>query len=167
MCATALAGPWMFAPYKKNLKFRYDIVNLPRGKAGNKAQLLGLPIAISQKTKHPEEAYELLKFLAFSSEAQSLQAKLGIAMPSRKDLAMSEVFMGQPIMPKNINLYMQSMMEHTYTPPMFPFNREVTDAVNSAVELVNLGKMSAEQAMQERKPRIDKIIRKAKQRGKI
>jgi maltose-binding protein MalE len=88
-------------------------------------------------------------------------------MPSRKDLAMSEVFMGQPIMPKHIDLYMKSMMEYTYAPPMFPFNREVTDAVNSAVELVNLGKMSAEQAMKERKPRIEKIIRKAKQRGKI
>lgn len=167
ICATAITGPWAFAAYKKNLKFRYDIVNLPRGKAGNKDELLGLPIAISRYTKHPEEAYELLKFLTYSPEAQSLQAKLGIAMPSRKDLAMSDVFTGQTIMPKHIDLYMKSMMEHTYAPPMFPFNRQVTAAVESAVELVNLGQANAEQAMKDRKPRIDKILRKAKQRGKI
>jgi multiple sugar transport system substrate-binding protein len=165
--ATSLTGPWAFAGYNKDIKFRWDVVNVPRGKAGNKVSLLGLPIAISSKTKHPKEAYELLKFLCYSEEAQTLQAKWGIAMPSRKDLAMSEVFMKQPIMPEHVNLYMQSMLEYTYAQKGYPYSKQVYDTIQSGIELAQLGKMSVKDAMLIKKPIIDKIISKSIRKGEL
>lgn len=167
ICATQITGPWMFAAYKKNVTFPWDIVNLPRGKAGNKACLLGLPISISKQTKHPKEAYELLKFLTYSVEAQSMQAKLGIATPSRQDLALSPVFTGQDIMPAHINLYLKSMLEYTYAPYMYTYTRRVEDQITSSMDLVNLGKITAKEALELKKPLIDKIMRKAIERENL
>ncbi len=164
--AMTLAGPWVFSTYKKNLKFPYDIVNLPRGKAGNKAMLLGLPIAISTKTKHAKEAYDFLKFLTYSKEAQSLQAQLGVGTPSRKDMAMSDIYVKQPINPKHIDLYLKSMMEYTFVPEGFTYSKLVGDQINAAIEYAQLGEMTAKQAMELKKPFIDKIIQKAIERNK-
>ncbi len=167
ICAMALTGAWNFAGYKKNVKFPYDIVNVPKGKYGNKVSLLGLPIAISSKTKHPKEAYELLKYLTYGEEAQTLQAKLGVAMPSRKDLATSDVFMKQPIMPPHINLYMDSMLNYTYAGDAFVDDKQVYDIIDSAIELTNLGKMSVKEAMILKKPLIDKVIQKCINKGEL
>ncbi len=161
ICATAVTGPWMFAAYHKNLKFPYDIVNFPKGKAGKKTALLCLPIAISTKTPYSKEAYELLKFLTYSEEAQSLQAKLGLATPSRKDLAMSDTYKKLEIMPPHVDLYLKSLLEQTYVMGAYTYSLSVEDQVNAALEIAGLGTVSVQQAMELKKPLIDKIIRKA------
>ncbi len=165
--ATSMTGPWIFTGYKRDLKFRYDIVNIPRGKYGNKVSLLGLPIAISKYTKHPKEAYELLKFLTYSDIAQTMQAQMGIGMPSRKDIAMSDVYLKQPVIPEHVNLYMKSMLEYTYVPDSLPYAKQIYDQINAGIELAQLGKMSVKDAMQLKQPIIQKIINKSIKKGEL
>jgi multiple sugar transport system substrate-binding protein len=165
--AMALAGPWMIGHYRKTCDFEWDIINMPCGPAGNKARLLGLPIAISPQTKHPEEAWRLLKFLCYSEEAQTLQAELGIAMPARADIAESDVFIGQPVMPPGIVHYMETMKHDTVVEIAPTYHSHVKRAYEAMMDAVNLRYMEAEEAGQHYQRIVEREIAKAERRGLI
>jgi multiple sugar transport system substrate-binding protein len=165
--AMALAGPWMIGHYKKSCDFEWDIINMPVGSAGNKARLLGLPIAISPKTRHPDEAYRLVKFLCYSEEAQVLQAELGIAMPSRADIAESDAFIGQPIMPPGIVHYLHTMKHDTVVENAPTFHSHVKRAYESMLDAVNLRVMGAREAGEHYQRVVEREIAKAERRGLI
>src|SRR3954462_6230762 len=74
---------WDWAEYAKNVKFKWDIVPVPAGKAGNISPAAYLPIGIGKTTKHPEEAYKLLQFLT-TGKGQDIQAKIISAVPTVK-----------------------------------------------------------------------------------
>lgn len=78
--AMKITGPWDWAEYAKNVKFKWDIVPVPAGKAGNISPAAYLPIGIGKTTKHPEEAYKLLQFLT-TGKGQDIQAKIISAVP--------------------------------------------------------------------------------------
>ena len=72
-------------------KFKWDIVPLPHGKQRASA-IAVVAWSISSATKHPDEAFELLRFLT-GPDGQTSMAKLGLAVPSLKDVAKSDAFM--------------------------------------------------------------------------
>ncbi len=163
--AMTFQGPWMIGWYDEQCDFDWDIVGFPGGKAGPKARLLGLPIAISPKTEHPEEAYRLLKFLTYSQEAQTLQAELGIAMPARRDIADSEAFRGQDVMPPGIVHFIDAMQNDTVVENVFPFYSPVKKAYQSMMDTVNLGEMSPQEAGDHYQTQVEREIAKARRRG--
>ncbi|MDQ0973378.1 multiple sugar transport system substrate-binding protein [Neobacillus niacini] len=81
--AMKITGPWDWAEYNKNAKFKWDIVPIPAGKAGNISPAAYLPIGIGKNTKHPEEAFKLLEFLT-TGKGQDIQAKIISAVPTVK-----------------------------------------------------------------------------------
>jgi multiple sugar transport system substrate-binding protein len=81
--AMRITGPWDWAEYNKNAKFKWDIVPIPAGKAGNISPAAYLPIGIGKNTKHPEEAFKLLEFLT-TGKGQDIQAKIISAVPTVK-----------------------------------------------------------------------------------
>ncbi|MGM0924022.1 MAG: ABC transporter substrate-binding protein [Bacillota bacterium] len=81
--AMKMTGPWDWAEYNKNVKFKWDIVPVPAGKAGNISAAAYLPIGIGKSTKHPEESYKLLQFLT-TGKGQDIQAKIISAVPTVK-----------------------------------------------------------------------------------
>ncbi len=165
--AMALAGPWMIGHYQQTCDFEWDIINMPAGRAGSKARLLGLPIAISPGTEHPEEAYRLVKFLCYSDEAQELQAKLGIAMPARADIAESDVFVGQPIMPPGIVHFLNTMRNDTVVEIAPTFHSHVKRAYEAMIDAINLRVMEPEEAGEHFQKVIEREIAKAERRGLI
>ncbi|WP_179291432.1 ABC transporter substrate-binding protein [Shouchella clausii] len=115
--AMAFAGPWHWRQYEEDGEFEWDIVEVPAGKAGNKSQLLGLPIGIGSQTDHPEEAWKLLEFLTHG-EGQSIQANIVGANPSvtRETHTFAE---GQWV-PENVEAFQTIMEENTVVQSMFP-----------------------------------------------
>ncbi|MFB3161933.1 sugar ABC transporter substrate-binding protein [Neobacillus sp. 179-J 1A1 HS] len=81
--AMRITGPWDWAEYNKNAKFKWDIVPIPAGKAGNIAPAAYLPIGIGKDTKHSEEAFKLLEFLT-TGKGQDIQAEIISAVPTVK-----------------------------------------------------------------------------------
>lgn len=160
-------GPWMIGPYREQCKFNWDVVSMPKGPDGCKARLLGLPISISPKTKHPEEAYRLVKFLCYSEEAQTLQAKLGIAMPSRKDIALSNAFRGQPIMPPGIDYYLDTMQNGTVVENVFSYYASFKRSYYSMRDVVNMGEKTAREAGREYQAIVERDIAKAQRRNQL
>lgn len=81
--AMRMTGPWDWAEYAKNVDFKWDIVPVPAGKAGNISAAAYLPIGIGKNTKHPDEAFKLLEFLT-TGKGQDIQTKIISAVPTVK-----------------------------------------------------------------------------------
>ncbi len=76
-------GPWNFVNVRKNAKFNWDVVPLPRGKAGSLTTVAGSGFGISNNTKHPEEAWLALKVITSQASLEKT-ARAGRGYPGRK-----------------------------------------------------------------------------------
>jgi multiple sugar transport system substrate-binding protein len=115
MAAFAVVGPWDFSRLKK-LNINYDIRPIPKGldSADGKVRLSGLQIGISTKSKNKEMAYELVKFLSYDQEAQSLLAQYSIAMPAIKSIAQSELYTKSEYAPASMDIYFDILENRTF-----------------------------------------------------
>jgi multiple sugar transport system substrate-binding protein len=73
-------GQWMLQPFAK-LPFKLGVAPVPAGPKGSSLQVGGLNYAIWAGTKHPQEAWEFVKFMS-GSEAMEIQAQAGVIIPA-------------------------------------------------------------------------------------
>jgi multiple sugar transport system substrate-binding protein len=71
----------------------WDIAPVPSGVSGRSVPHLSRGVALSKRTKHPEEARDFLRFYA-SDAGVKYPAELGQIVPVRQRQAMSESFLG-------------------------------------------------------------------------
>jgi multiple sugar transport system substrate-binding protein len=79
--ALALTGSWLVHWYEENCKFDIGFAPLPKGPVGRKSVINGLADSIWIGTKHQEEAWKWVKFLA-SPEAQKIVGGYGVVFPA-------------------------------------------------------------------------------------
>ncbi len=84
-------GRWKCLDFCHIRDFDWDVAELPRDKR-KASTLFDVAYAIARETKHPNESWELLKFLT-SKEAQTEVARSGHAIPSLKSIAQSKAFL--------------------------------------------------------------------------
>ncbi|GMK37288.1 sugar ABC transporter substrate-binding protein [Paenibacillus sp. CCS19] len=142
--AMTFGGPWDWSNFAQNAKFKWDIVQVPAGKAGNKSQLLGLPIGISSKTKHQEEAWKLLEFLTHGG-GQDIQSNLVGAHPSIKRT--QETFNSGQYVPGNVKVVNESMQSNTIFVKSFPQLQEARTMLQPILDQIDQGKVQAADAL--------------------
>ena len=79
--ALVFDGSWMIGSYKTNGVFEVGFARLPEGSAGRKSMINGLGDSIWVGSKHKEEAWQWVKFLA-SREAQEIVGSYGVVFPA-------------------------------------------------------------------------------------
>jgi len=72
--------------YTENCKFDIGFAPLPKGPVGRRSVINGLADSIWIGTKHPEEAWKWVKFLA-SPEAQKIVGSFGVVFPAIPEAA--------------------------------------------------------------------------------
>ncbi|SHK07914.1 ABC transporter substrate-binding protein [Paramaledivibacter caminithermalis] len=84
--AMIYAASWNVPEFMKNemIKDNVDLVVMPKIKGNRGAVIHGLSNVIYSGTKHPEEAWELVKYLA-SKEANEIWAKSGVVIPAHTE----------------------------------------------------------------------------------
>lgn len=86
-------GHWNVPDFAKQCKFKWDVVGLP--KFQRKATLnFGSAFMIPANSKHPKEAWELVKFYA-GVEAQRILAKGGFGTPALRTIGESDVYLNK------------------------------------------------------------------------
>src|SRR5699024_4634246 len=81
VAAMRMTGPWDWVEYEANGDFEFDVVPLPiANDTGTLSPASYLPIGLNADSKHPEEAWELLKYLTYG-EGQDIQAEITGAVP--------------------------------------------------------------------------------------
>ena len=84
--ALALTGSWLVHWYEENCKFAIGFAPLPKGPVGRKSVINGLADSIWVGSKHQEEAWKWVKFLA-SPEAQKIVAGFAVVFPAIPEAA--------------------------------------------------------------------------------
>ena len=101
-------GRWMAPRYQAITKFKWDIVPVPY-KAAPASVMFYTAWTMSSQTKHPDESYELMKFLC-SREGQVQQSRLGLSVPALKSVAYSPDYLNPPgLMKANTQLYLGAL----------------------------------------------------------
>ena len=111
-----MAGPfgrWVVPSYRGIPKpgepggFDWDFAPLPRGsKEANCA--LTVSWSIARDSKHPEEAWKLVKWLT-GEKSQAANARLGLAIPTMKAVAESPAFLDATLPPANNQGYLDAI----------------------------------------------------------
>ncbi|RKY89233.1 hypothetical protein DRQ09_01715 [candidate division KSB1 bacterium] len=96
-------GSFWITEFREYKELDWDIAPLPAGPAGRATTIAPGGWGISSQSKHPEEAYRLLKFIA-GKKGQEIMAKSGLFIPCRKSVCHSELFL-RPVNPETGERY--------------------------------------------------------------
>lgn len=84
-------GRWLVPRFREMNKFRWDCSVMPHDKE-RFSVIATVAYSIAAKSKHPKEAWELVKFLT-GPEGQAQNGSLGLAIPALKSVAFSPAFL--------------------------------------------------------------------------
>jgi len=138
--------------------FDWDLAYLPAGPAGRfNRSVAGTHVMLSS-TDHPDAAWLLLKWLA-SDRAQALIASGGTALPSRIDTAI-RVFddPGPALAGKNLRVFLDPLTASGHSEPGLILWEEMRQSVNSALQPLWRGEVSAVEAATQASASLDAIL---------
>ena len=96
--AMYVSGPWQFINMRSRMKDDWDIVPLPKGKAGAISSVAGSGFGVSTSSKYPKESWEVVKALT-STEGLKKVAASGRGYPGRKSAV--EAFYKKDALPQH------------------------------------------------------------------
>lgn len=154
-----ISGSWaaelIFPREIKN--FAYDVAPIPRGSKARAAFTGGAAYAVLARSKHKEQAWEFVKFMT-GRQYQRDAALSSQIVPSRKSVAESGAYLKLPRPPKNRRVFLD-MIKYGVPKPGVACAPEMDEILNSRMDLVRLGKISAKDACREVTPVIDELLR--------
>jgi multiple sugar transport system substrate-binding protein len=147
-----LSGIWKTPYFREIKKFDWDIAMFPKGPTGlRRFPTGGSGYAITKTSKHPQEAWKLVKFLA-GKEGQIALAKTGLVQPANMEIAKSPYFLdGQK--PLHKAMLLDAVQYTEYTPFMDKWNEFVIAYLNPALDKVWSGESKPEDVL---KPVVEK-----------
>ncbi len=135
--------------------FEWDVAPVPKGK--ERATFLGgSAFSVISGTKHPKEAWELVKFLV-SPYVQERWAREKQIMPGRISVAESGAFLNLKEPPEHRKVFIDAA-EYGRTLPSVYSQREMNDIVSNYISMALLGKMSARQACETVTPLVNDLL---------
>lgn len=90
--AMMISGRWSVPVLREKATFDWDVLPLPRGRAGSKVGIDATGYAISHASPYKKEALLWLQFLS-SRRVQEKLAQSGLVIPARQDVAQSTAFL--------------------------------------------------------------------------
>ena len=141
------SGIWETPGLRKMKDFDWDVVMFPKGPTGIRAfGTGGSGYCILKDTKHPKEAFEVVKALA-GKAAQMELASTGLAQPAMKSIAESQYWAFENKPPKNKKM-LDDAMKYVVYEPFHPAWREAEELyINPALDLVFNGDKPLEKAV--------------------
>ena len=164
MCAY---GRWAVLRFKKITSFKWRVAELPKApKTGKRAStVFATSYAIYKKSQKKAAAWTLVKYLT-GVEGQKEVAKAGLAIPSRKSVAMSPDFLKSDEVNKNQaklgneidhTVYLRAL-EYSRIPPQHKNWLKVREKLDQWFQVVFVGKESALFRMTQKQDAFQKII---------
>lgn len=149
-------GSWNVSYLSKQVNFPFGIMELPAGPKGRISVLNGLADSIYAKTAHPQEAWELFKWLA-STQSQEIVAGNGIVWPGVKSAAplFAAYWKKQNI---DVSPFLNEAEGQTVSAPITPVFNEAESKIDDTFNQVWLGQLSVPQGTTKAVQDADSVI---------
>lgn len=158
--AMRLTGGYGWWQYADISEFRWAVAALPFGAEGRRDILFTDPWMLSSQSRHPEEAWTFLKFLA-SLEVQESWMDLTGAPPVRKSLEETWYKRFPNMTPEEVRTVHQGALKYGLESPhhlIVEFPR-VNDLINQSLEQVLKNQKKASEVLPELKPRLEAMLK--------
>jgi len=129
--AMHLTGRWLVPKYREEANFNWDIVSFPNGSVGSIVPLDASGWAVSNASKHKEEAHRFVNYLSSKSSIEKL-TQCGLIVPARKDVANSKYFLDGKN-PHNALVFLDVIKSAQPTPVPVNYN-EILDNLSNYFE---------------------------------
>jgi multiple sugar transport system substrate-binding protein len=142
--AITITGSWTINSYlSPTAKQKYAFAPLPAGPAGRKTAINGLSDAIYAGTKHPDQAWQWVKFLG-SSACQDLVAKNAVVFPAIKE-ATDKSLAAHQAKGQDVHVFTDEAKAPggTFFLPVTDHGNEISQAVQDAIQSIVLGQTDA------------------------
>ncbi|GAE33951.1 ABC transporter substrate-binding protein [Halalkalibacter akibai] len=152
-------GPWDQAAFWE-LDFDYDLQHWPKSpRTGESITWLGsLGFAVSADTKHPEEAFALASYLAIDEDAQRNLMERGATIPNIIEMA-EEEYLNADFKPESKHVFLDIIKGQSQPlPAELTYDGEWYDYFLQTVVDVWEGRKTAEQYVQEVKPKLQELL---------
>lgn len=142
--AMIAAGSWELNPVFQHMSSPWGVAQLPAGPKGVMSVFNGLTDAIYAKTPHPQEAWELEKWLA-SSQSEQIMGSGGFVWPGIKsqDQSFVQYWQQKGI---DVNPYLKEAQGTTLTFPITLGYNEASIKINDIFDQMYLGQLSVQDA---------------------
>lgn len=149
-------GRWMVPQFRSIKELDFDVVQAPTGK--QRAQLLtGSAFTIAATTKHPNEAWELLKFIS-GDAAQRAMVEMGLLLPPRKSLG--PAFLANK--PPESNQVFLDELNYARSLPITPLYKAMADdTLGKYFGPLMRGEISARAMVESAGPIVNEILSRA------
>ena len=153
--AMDVTGIWMFAAFEE-APFQWDIQVEP-GLKQQATHFFANAVSVFAATKHPQEAWEWVKFFTSSPEMAQIRVNSGWELPALNNPAYVEDYL-KLSPPDNRTAVFQSL-EHAIVPPVIERQNEMQDIVNQLLDQVKLGQLTPQEALDQAKAQIEELMR--------
>lgn len=147
------AGCWIVGKFREVKGLNWDIAHVPKGKL----RTTGIGIAgyaMNRRCKYPDQTWEFIKYLC-EREIPEV-SKNGIAIPSRKSVALSSLFLEPTLPPEHSRVVLEAL---EYARP-FLYNYEPIVLINQELDMVWLGHKTAKEVCEGLVPQVNEILSK-------
>lgn len=149
-------GPWAWPDYTAQLTFNWDVAPPLHGPAGAYTHLDGLLLGMSSQTSHPEEAWQLVKFLGYSREAQTEQVRRGMASPTVRYPETLEAFYLSDNAPKSVDNYIAALLAGSTSVPRLP--GRITEIFDETLNAILDDEVNIQSAIEDGQRRAQAIL---------
>jgi len=156
-------GPWDMSTFNQ-LDFEYDLIPWPAGETGESATWIGsLGIGVSQNTAHPEEAFELVKYLSVDPDGQQQLVDGLIQIPNLIDVAEDWASDTESV-PNNKQEFLDIVQDYGRAlPGAKTYTGQWYDEFFINIQPVLEGDQSVEEYLEEVQPRMQELLDNARQ----
>jgi len=152
--AMDVTGIWMFSAYK-DAPFQWDVTVEP-GMENKATHFFANGVSVFAASKHPQEAYEWVKFFTSDPEMAKIRIASGWELPALKDPALFQDYLSQTP-PANRQAVIDSL-EFAVVPPVIVRQSEMQDGINKLLEQVMLDQLTPQEALDQAKTLIEGLM---------
>ena len=140
-------GSWMIGFYGGNTEFPVGFARLPIGPEGRKSMFNGLADSIWTGTENPDEAWQLVKYLA-SADCANVVGDAGVVFPAQAE-AVDRALNAYADRDLDIAAFTEQALEEdgTFLFPVTDNASEIADIMSQAMDSIFLGEVSASEAL--------------------
>lgn len=150
-------GSWMLGAARSNAKFVWDVAPLPAGPAGRISAFNGLAHNIAAKTKYPDAAWKLVKWMD-GPEGQKIIAGYGCCFPSIKSIVPVYMAASKEKGPAHIQYYFDEAAGKTGEYPMHVNWAQMWDVINRELTSAYSGFETVKEAVANIKAEITPLL---------
>lgn len=142
-------GSWMIGFYGGNTEFDVGFARLPIGPEGRKSMFNGLADSIWTGSEHPEESWQLVKYLA-STECANVVGDAGVVFPAQAEAVerANDAYAARGL---DISAFTEQALEEggTFLFPVTDNASTIADIMSEAMDTIFLGEGSATDVLPE------------------